>query len=515
MSKFAKAGTAAVASPIQTVSKSPDTMGHEAAGFSRDPKSELFLLAVTNMVGEKTFYENAKNRDARFEDLIHQTTVEDAGWIRRFVPYLRDTMNMRSASIVMAAEYVRAGGGDGRAVINSACQRADEPAEMLAYWITRYGKNLPKPVKRGLADAVTRLYSERSALKYDSAGSAFRMADVLELVHPKPKAPWQGELFKYLITKRHNRENISTEGLATIAAHGSVASLSQDEIRKIIAEAGGDENVLEAGGWTWEALSAKYGKLDAAFWEAMIPNMGIFALVRNLRNFDDAGISEAAATAVAIKLQDPEVIAKSRMFPLRFYSAWKNTTTMNWGKALEVSLELSLQNVPSLKGRTLVLVDVSSSMDGAMSDKSKATRYEVASIFGGAIATRAEKATLVAFSTGSAEVQFGKVGSVLRIADAINKAEPHMGTNTAEALRRHYDNHDRVVLVTDEQAFAPLHQLENLSNPNAMAYTFNVAGYRAGHAASSPRHHTFGGLSDAGFVAVDLLERGKSAEYPF
>jgi len=36
-----------------------------APGFVREPKLELFLLAVSNMVGEDTFYEAASDRDAR------------------------------------------------------------------------------------------------------------------------------------------------------------------------------------------------------------------------------------------------------------------------------------------------------------------------------------------------------------------------------------------------------------------------------------------------------------------
>ena len=40
------------------------TFTHEGGvGYARDPESELFLLAATNMVGEDTFYERAA--DAR------------------------------------------------------------------------------------------------------------------------------------------------------------------------------------------------------------------------------------------------------------------------------------------------------------------------------------------------------------------------------------------------------------------------------------------------------------------
>ena len=94
-----------------------------ARAFKRDAKSELFLLAVTNMVSEPAFYESGSKRDARFVYLIHKVVQDDPEWIARFVPWLRNTAQMRSASIQMAAEYVAAGGPSGRKVIASAIAR--------------------------------------------------------------------------------------------------------------------------------------------------------------------------------------------------------------------------------------------------------------------------------------------------------------------------------------------------------------------------------------------------------
>ena len=45
--------------------------------FARDAESELFMLAVTNMVGEDTFYERADKRDARFVELVHKVTASN------------------------------------------------------------------------------------------------------------------------------------------------------------------------------------------------------------------------------------------------------------------------------------------------------------------------------------------------------------------------------------------------------------------------------------------------------
>src|ERR671920_1076057 len=99
-----------------TVPDQPDAPTAEGgAGFTRDPKSELFLLAITNMAGEDTFYERGRDRDRRFSTLVRTVTRDDPAWIAAFVPYLRNTMQMRSASVVMAAEFAAARLGDGAA----------------------------------------------------------------------------------------------------------------------------------------------------------------------------------------------------------------------------------------------------------------------------------------------------------------------------------------------------------------------------------------------------------------
>src|ERR1700738_1674525 len=99
--------------PIKTLPHR--TLTHQGGGgYLRDPESELCLLAATNMVGEDTFYERAADRDARFVHLVHAVTASNPMFIAGADPdagkvglaqYLRETMLMRSAAVVMAAEY--------------------------------------------------------------------------------------------------------------------------------------------------------------------------------------------------------------------------------------------------------------------------------------------------------------------------------------------------------------------------------------------------------------------------
>lgn len=510
--------------------RKPDTVTFNmGAGYSREPKSELFLLAVTNMVSEKTFYESGKDRDKRFTDLVRQVALEDPDWVARFVPYLRDTMNMRSASIVMAAELVHAkltkpvpaSKITNRTIIDSAIKRADEPAEMLGYWMSEWGKKLPQPVKRGVADAVERVYNERSAIKYDGGDKALRFADIVALVHPGTGFGWKSALYRYLLDERHGHSTLEgLELLPIIKANSAAMAMSDEKFRDSFGA-----TFVEEAGLTWEQASSKYGKLDAGFWEAMIPNMGIFALVRNLRNFDDAKIGGPAEDLVRAKLTDAETIAKSRMFPLRFFQAFIATKTLTYARELETAIDLSLANVPSLPGTSLILVDISRSMDWAISAKSDVTRLAPASIFGAALAVRAEKADLVAFTNTAKEIHVRKGASVLLATKEIVDALPHEGTQTWQAVHQHFKGQDRVIIITDEQAdYSGSMGRGDWTDkdPSSIVpattpiFTFNVAGYAAGHAPSGKKNrYAFGGLTDAGFTAIELLEKGTDQSWPF
>lgn len=522
MSKFNRGTVNATATaPIQTKAQATGRTYNGAPGFERNPQGELFLLAVANMVSENTFYEAAGDRDNRFAALVQRVAVEDPDWFQRFVGWLRGPeANMRSASLVAAAEGVKALLDAGspvskRSMISSVLQRADEPGEMIAYWIAQYGRNIPKPVKRGISDAIQRLYNEYGTLKYDTQSATVRFADVLALTHAEPVASWQADLFDFIKARRWNRLDTFEipETLAMVRARQIADGLTRDALIEMQ-----NSFLISEAGYTWENVAGK-GAMDAQAWEAVIPNMGVMALLRNLRNFDQAGIGQEAQNFVRSKLTDPETIAKSRLFPFRFLSAYQALGSDNYSRELEVALNLSLANVPVLKGRTLVLVDRSGSMfspvGGSLSTMSRA---DAAALFGTTLALRAEKADLVQFGSNWSTVSVKPGDSVLK---AIKKFGNLGGTDTQAALAASFAGQDRVVIVTDEQASPYWGGGEVGANvpDSTPILTWNLAGYKHGHNTSGgvdrKARYTMGGLSDAAFKVIPLLEAGKNGNWPF
>jgi hypothetical protein len=515
----------------------PSGLTHEGApGYARDVRSELFLLAVSNMVGEDTFYEAASDRDARYRDLVHAVAGQDPEWLGRFLGWLRTEGNMRSASLVGALEAARAmlaaKTPGARQVVASVLQRADEPGEALAYWTSRYGRAIPKPVKRGIADAVRRLYSEYSLLKYDTTSKGYRFGDVLDLVHAEPVAPWQGHLFKHAIDRRHGRDWSYDEVAPLLPMVALNANLrgAASEGRPFWTNP--DPDRLKAAGFTWEdVLSLAGAKADKAkLWAALIPSMGYMALLRNLRNFDEAGVPDEVAERVAARLADPEQVAKSRQFPYRFLAAYQELSSLRWGPALEKALNASLANLPALPGRSLVLVDTSASMNGlGFSARSKMTPARAAAVFGVALANRnPDGVDLHGFADGVFTHPVNRGASVLREVDRFvaRTGEVGHGTRIAEAIRATYARHDRVFLISDMQTMpevaamqhsAGLYGVTNAVPASVPVYGFNLGGYQrtAAPFGATANRHELGGLADATFRMVPLLEAGRNADWPF
>ncbi|MFI9816072.1 TROVE domain-containing protein [Saccharothrix variisporea] len=526
MAKFNRGTLRALVRSFVESGRTPSGTTHEGGpGYARDTRSELFLLAVTTMVGEPTAYEAAGERDDRYAALVRAAALEDPDWTARLLAWLRTGANLRTAALVGAAEYVRArlGAGDdrgpsNRSVVDSVLRRADEPGELLAHWLATHGRAVPKPVKRGVADAVLRLYDERALIKYDSPARALRFGDVLNLVHP---TGGRADLFTHALDRRYGHDTAVPASLTVLARRAELLSWPVER-RRALFDRGDAVAVLREAGMTWESVAGwLQGPLTAAVWEALIPSMGYMALLRNLRNFDRAGVSDEVAARVAARLADPDQVARSRQLPLRFLSAHRAVGSSRWAGTLAQALDHSLRTVPELPGRTLVLVDTSGSMNAPFSRDGTLHRWDAAAVFGLALGIRCADADVVSFSSphgGRPETMPFPLRRDEPLLSAVTRWKEGGyfiggGTYTARAIQRHLRGHDRVVVLTDEQA---ADDVDRAVPPGTPLYTWNLAGDRRGHTPSGARdRHTFGGLTDQAFGAIRLLEAGRNADWPF
>ena len=523
MSKFNQK-TARARGGAGVIESTNETVNHKGEkSYKRSAKSELFLLGISDFVAD-TFYESADNRQDRINTLVSQIVVEDLEWLKSYVEWLRNTANMRSVSLSIALRAAHAMNKKGitgaRSLVSSVLIRADEPGEALAFWHTEYGRKLPSAVKRGIADAAVRTYTQYSYAKYDSARNGYRFGDVLQLTHPKPKDSTQEALFKYTLDKTYNSDAVIPTELDMLAQRNSILSRPKEDLRALITGGGDIHQLLGLGGLTWEALSGSIsGGMDAQAWEAIIPSMGYMALLRNLRNFQDAGVDRETLTDVATRISDKEEVARSRQLPFRFLSAYRELGRYGYNyflTALEDALEHSLVNVPALDGKTLIVIDNSGSMYYSGGYGSM-TYADTANLFGVALAKRANDATVVVYGSRSNELNFRSTSSTFHI---VKNIQAMGGTDTAGTIKKYYnESYTRVIVLTDEQhgsysygrVSGDPYAVVNKSTP---VYTWNLTGYASGNKAE-PNRYTLGGLTDASFRTIPLVEASKDEQWPW
>lgn len=237
------------------------------------------------------------------------------------------------------------------------------------------------------------------------ATTAISLKDVMFMVHPKPKNAAQAEVFRRL----------------------AASELPPPDTWEVALSAGADKKA------TWERLISE-GKL------------GYLALLRNLRGADQAGVDPA--------LLDDAIRARKngahRVLPFRYVAAAR--AAPQHVPALDDALRAAIGEMPPLPGRTVVLVDVSGSMDARLSAKSDLTRLDAAA----ALAAIVPAEHLRVFSFSNQMVECPPYRGLAGI-DAVARSQPHQETHLFEALSALNAQvpYDRLIVITDEQAHAP------------------------------------------------------------
>lgn len=406
---------------LNTVQSRQIPRTHEGAPAKRvDAEAQLRRSVMACLLWEDSFYESGQDIATRIAALVGEVDPHTALDI---AVEARTVMKLRHAPLLIAREMARIPSHKRLvgAMLPKVIQRPDELAEFLAlYW--KDGKTpISKQVKIGLANSFQK-FDEYQFAKWNK-DAAIKLRDVMFLVHPKPENGKE-DLFKRLA------EN----------------ELQTPDTWEVVLSGGADKRE------TWERL-LKENKL------------GALALLRNLRNMAQVGVDEA------LIFNALERMKVERVLPFRFIAAARFVP--QWESKLEAAMMKCVANMEKLPGKTVLLVDVSGSMDCQMSGKSDLTRIDAAC--GLAILARelAEQVAVYTFSERLVRVP-DRRGFALR--DAIYNSQKHGGTWLGQAVSAidRSDTYDRLIVLTDEQSHDPV------PNPKGRGYMLNVAAYKNG-----------------------------------
>lgn len=416
---------------------------HEGAPARRVTSEQALRRSVLAcLLWEKTFYEEGEDIATRIMDLVQKVDADNAASL---AIQARSEYRLRHAPLWMCVGLARNKGLHAD-TLTEVIQRADELTEFLSlYW--KDGKvPLAAQVKKGLAKAF-RKFDAYQLGKYNR-DEAIKLRDVLFMVHAKPKDEVQDAVWKNLVA-----------------------------------------GTLEAPD-TWEvALSGGQNKKET--WERLLSEnkLGYMALLRNLRNMRNVEVPEEPIFA-ALR----EGAGRSKALPFRFIAAAK--AVPQWEPVIEEAMLVAAPKA-TLKGRTILLVDVSGSMTGPLSSKSDINRVDAAS--GLAILARemCEKVAIFSFSGDCVPVP-PRHGFALR--DAIDASQMHGSTYLGKAVEMvNGEDYDRLIVITDEQSH------DRVPNPKGTGYVINVAAYENG-VGYGPWTH-IDGFSEAVLTYIAELEK--------
>ncbi len=254
------------------------------------------------------------------------------------------------------------------------------------------------------------------------------------------------------------------EGYLQAKALGNVMSITGDAARqmaKIVADYG-----LER-----ELVPSEYlNKPEVQ--EAMLPNLGFMALVRNLGNMGRSGLLKPLSQfekSVLARLGDFVALRESRIHPFqlllasRTYAQGKGFRSQGEGwtvcprivDALDSAFEASFKNVEPTGKRHLLGVDVSGSM-GFQIAGSPITCAEAAAAMALVTARVESECHIVGFSTTVVDL---KISAKDRLADVMRKTSNMNfgGTDCAAAIKWAVDHKieaDAFVIYTDSETWA-------------------------------------------------------------
>jgi hypothetical protein len=189
----------------------------------------------------------------------------------------------------------------------------------------------------------------------------------------------------------------------------------------------------------------------------------------------------------------------SKVLPFRYVAAYRIVPQMK--DMLEALMYKSLAGMPKLKGRTVLLVDVSGSMGAKVSDKSELNRFDAASALAVLCRELCEHVQIVTFSDKVASVNRTHRGFELL---ELRYTQPNSGTDLAKAINSvnaNFSTYDRLIVITDEQGTVPNKVLIPKS------YLINVASYKNGIDAEGRNFHTISGFSEAVFTYIEAYEQ--------
>ena len=462
----------------------PDTLnlaGGQAHVMS--PKAEFASILLTTFTTD-TFYKSADDQVTRVAELVR--SLEEPLFVAKAAIYTRKQNGLRSVSHIVAGELAQRKDVKGqpwlRKFYRSVVQRPDDITETLAYL---KGANpdlrkLSNAMKRGFGEALSTFDAYQLA-KYLRTDRDPNLIDAVNLLHPK-STPALAALMTGTLKPAETWETKLTQA-------------GQKAVQNGLTE----EEKAELKGQAWGDLLRER-------------KLGYTACLRNLRNIAEQA-PEVFPLALAF-LSDAKQVEKSLVMPFQFITAVEaikgsKADSSATRRSLEKATELSLKNVPTFEGKTLIAVDVSGSMNGRP--------LKIAALFAAVLFKSQADAEVMLFDAIAKVLRLHPSDSLTTLTESIMKEATGGGTDFRLIFSTAKKAYDRIVILSDMQAWVghdtPAAEHKTYKRTFACdprIYSFDLTGHGTLPLPES-RVYALAGFSDAALATMKNLERDPHA----
>ena len=438
---------------------------NEAGGiaYTLTSKQQLAQLAATGCLNN-TYYADAQSQ---LDQVLKLAESLDAEFIAKTAVYARQKGFMKDMPALLLAVLAQKD-------VNMLARVFDQVVDngkMLRNFaqIIRSGAvgrksfgNRPKKLMQ-----TWLLTATEKQLLNAAVGNSPSLADVVKMVHPKPREAWRAAWFAWLIGKPYDREALSPITRAfedyKQSREGELPNVPFQMLTALD---------LNCGDW---AQIARNGS-----WQQVRQNLNtflrheVFAKSKNIK-------------MVAEKLRDETAIARARVLPYQLLTAYQATSDQmpfEIREALQDAMETAVQNVPAIQGKVVVCPDVSGSMHSPVtgyrgSASTKTRCIDIAALVSAAMLNR-EKA---------------EVDLVVIVSDNESWADDSQGWGATTSLMKEWDILKRRC-------------------PEAKLICLDIQPYTKAQARNRHDILNIGGFSDQVFALIgSFAERGMGTDF--
>lgn len=420
--------------------------------YTCDPLTTLKLVTASSIYGEPSYYRNSgmKDKDGVYrqdalvnkysvfplwmkgktttqimEQAIDEALSYDFEATLNWAVTLRNDFYMRlNPQVIMVRasqhpgrkDFTEKNPGKFDEINQKVMFRADDPLSQLSYYIFKNGgkANMPSILKRSIATKLSKLTPYEVA-KYKNADMGIQNAVFLTHAFSAP--------------------------IDELVKTGTVAV---DETQK-----------------TWENLRSE-GKSWKEIFNTI--NMGHMALLRNLRGV----FTEVDDLDFCKKYLDrlKKGVEKGKQFPFRYWSAYQAVSSSNVNHksvildALEECMDISMNNLPEIKGKTAVLSDNSGSAWGAIPSEYGTVKVaEIDNLSATIMACRSDEGVIIPFGDRITPIPASKRNGILSQVKEVNKQGHNVGGGTECGVWTFLDDaitnnvwYDNIIIFSDMQA---------------------------------------------------------------